>query len=84
MYLSVPYDEGWKLRVDGKEQQKQVVFAGMTGIMLPKGQHTLEMVFGLRYFNKGLLLMVVGLLAYAVVWFVTRKKANVVLANTAE
>jgi uncharacterized membrane protein YfhO len=84
MYLSVPYDEGWKLRVDGKEQQKQVVFAGMTGIMLPKGQHTIEMVFGLRYINKGLLLMLIGLLAYAGVWFITRNKVIVAPPNAAE
>jgi uncharacterized membrane protein YfhO len=81
MYLSVPYDEGWKLRVDGKEQQKQVVFAGMTGILLPKGQHTIEMVFGLRYISKGFLLMVIGLLAYAVMWFMTRNKPGAAPAN---
>ena len=84
MYLSVPYDEGWKLRVDGKEQQKQVVFAGMTGIMLPKGQHTIEMVFGLRYISKGFLLMVIGLLAYAVMWFMTRNKPGAAPANAVE
>lgn len=84
MYLSMPYDEGWKLRVDGKEQQKQVVFAGMTGIMLPKGQHTVEMVFGLRYINKGLLLMVIGLLGYASVWFITRNKSGAAPAKAAE
>ena len=84
MYMSLPYDEGWKLKVDGKEQQKQVVFAGMTGIMLPKGKHTIEMIFELRYINKGLLLMVIGLLAYAGVWFVARNKANVAAPNATE
>lgn len=84
MYLSVPYDEGWKLKVDGKEQQKQVVFAGMTGIMLPKGQHTIEMVFGLRYVNKGLILMLIGLLAYAGLLLISRNKTTLKPADTAE
>jgi len=74
LYLSVPYDGGWKLKVDGKETDKNIVFAGMMGVMLVKGQHTIEMAYDLRYFNSGLLLSVLGLALVAALWFFTRKK----------
>jgi uncharacterized membrane protein YfhO len=76
LYLSVPYDGGWTLKVDGKEQPKQIVFAGMTGVMLSRGQHSIEMEYGLRYFNKGLLMSVLGIVLCAVLWFLTRKKGE--------
>jgi hypothetical protein len=74
MYLSVPYDAGWHLKVDGKEREKEILFAGMTGVMLSRGQHTIEMVYELRYFNRGLLMSVLGLMLFAGLWFYLRKK----------
>jgi uncharacterized membrane protein YfhO len=65
MYLSVPYDGGWHLKVDGKETDKRIVFAGMTGVILSPGQHAIEMHYDLRYFYKGLILALLGILAYA-------------------
>ena len=74
MYLSVPYDGGWKLTVDGQPRDKIILSAGMTGIMLSKGAHTLEMVYDLRYFSKGLMLSLLGIVLYAGLWLFTRKK----------
>lgn len=84
LYLSVPYDGGWTLKVDGKEQPKQIVFAGMTGVMLSRGQHSIEMVYGLRYFNKGLLMSVLGIVLCAVLWFLTPKKGEEMPQTAAE
>jgi hypothetical protein len=78
MYLSIPYDAGWTLKVNGKVQDKMKVFAGMTGVLLPKGTHTIEMSYELRYFGKGLVLALVGILAYAGVWFMQRKRKETV------
>jgi uncharacterized membrane protein YfhO len=47
----------------------------MTGVMLSRGQHTIEMVYELRYFNRGLLMSVLGLILFAGLWFYLRKKA---------
>ena len=74
MYLSVPYDGGWKLTVDGQPRNKIILSAGMTGIMLGKGAHTIEMVYDLRYFSKGLMLSLLGIVLYAGLWLFTRKK----------
>ena len=73
MYLSMPYDAGWTLKVDGQTKEKAILFAGMTGVMLPKGQHTIDLVFDLRYYNKGFMMMGLGLLLCGGLWFYTRK-----------
>jgi uncharacterized membrane protein YfhO len=76
VYLSVPYDDGWELKVDGQPQEKAIVAAGMTGVLLKKGKHTIEMDYDLRYFTIGVMLSVAGLLAYAALWFYARAKKN--------
>ena len=75
MYLSVPIDAGWKLKVDGQPREKIILDGGMTGVMLKKGQHTIEMSFDLRYFMKGVYLCLLGLLIYVALFFYKRKTA---------
>lgn len=76
MYLTVPYDGGWHLKVDGKDVEKQIVFAGMTGVLLEAGQHTIEMTYRLRYFSVGVILSLVGLAAFAAIFFINRRKGG--------
>ncbi len=73
MYLTVP-DAGWTLKVDGQPRDKMILDGGITGVMLNAGQHTVEMTYELRYFSKGLILCVIGLLAYGALFFIGRKK----------
>lgn len=76
LYLSVPFDKGWHLKVDGKEQNFVKVNAGMSGAILNKGEHTIDMTYELPYFFKGLMLALVGVLLY-VILFLFRKKLAV-------
>lgn len=74
MYMSLPWDGGWSLTVDGKPRDKEVLFAGMTGVYLDPGQHTIELTYKLRYLGTGIMLSVLGLLLYAGLWFYLRRK----------
>ena len=74
LYLSVPYDGGWTLKVDGQPKDKIVVDGGMTGVFLNKGQHQVSMSFDLRYFNKGVYMGLFGIALFAGLWFWTKKK----------
>lgn len=76
MYLSVTYDKGWTLIVDGQPRDKLVLSAGMTGIMLTKGPHTIDMRYELRFFKYGVYLTITGLLILAGLWYYTRKKED--------
>lgn len=43
LLLSVPYDEGWKVLVDGEEAETFRVGEALTGIDLPEGEHEIAM-----------------------------------------
>lgn len=64
MYLSIPFDKGWQLKVDGIVTEKQLVFGGMTGVYLSQGNHNISMTFDLPYFYKGLWISLIGLVIY--------------------
>jgi len=74
MYLSVPYDIGWMLKVDGKPRDKIILNGGMTGVYLSKGTHTVEMVFELRFMTISLLLCLLGILSYAGILIYTKRR----------
>ncbi len=76
MYFAMPFDAGWKATVDGKEQDKIILSAGMTGLMLPKGQHTINLAYDLRYLKKGMMMSFAGLLLFAGLFVVARKKGK--------
>lgn len=78
LYISIPYDGGWKAVVDGKEQPKILLSAGMTGLMLTKGAHNIELTYNLRYFNTGVYLSIAGIVLFVVLFFFMRKKPQVV------
>lgn len=55
--------------MDGRPEDKIILSAGMTGVMLPKGQHTIEMHFELPFLRKGLWLSILGIIFYAGLYF---------------
>ena len=55
LFLSIPNDEGWHAIIDGKEQAITTVSAGMMGIILEKGYHTVKLEFIRPYFKLGIL-----------------------------
>ena len=45
LYLSVPYDKGWKATVDGVKTETVPLYGAMTGIPLSAGTHTVRLRF---------------------------------------
>ncbi len=62
VYLTIPYDEGWQLKVDGKKYEKTKIDGGLIGVLLSKGLHTIEMHYKLLYFNEGMILCALGIM----------------------
>ncbi len=50
LFFSIPYDEGWKIKVDGDEKSLSRVNIGFTGINLPAGEHEIELSFTPKYY----------------------------------
>jgi uncharacterized membrane protein YfhO len=75
MYLAMPYDKGWKLKVDGKDADVVMLNGGMTGLMLSKGAHTMELHYELRYMSLALMAMIAGVALYAGgVWYYRKQR----------
>jgi len=64
MYLSIPYDIGWHIKVDGTPQTAILIGNGMMGILLKPGKHQVELDYEPPYRKESGLLAITGLLLY--------------------
>jgi uncharacterized membrane protein YfhO len=82
VYISIPFDDGWKATVDGKPIDKIILSAGMTGLMLAKGTHKITLTYDLRYFDMGIKMSLCGSILFIVLIFLIRKdKKEKILQN---
>ena len=76
LYLSVPDDDGWEIRVDGKKVKKRTgVDVAFTGIDLQPGDHTVVLEYHTRGMLAGMLLSLAGLIVTVIALVISRKKA---------
>lgn len=61
MVITLPYDEGWKVLVNGQEIKKYEVNGGFIGIPIEKGDNSIEMYFTPKGFKLGVIMSGVGL-----------------------
>ncbi|MEG0564402.1 YfhO family protein [Anaerorhabdus sp.] len=61
MVITLPFDEGWKVLVNGQEVKKYEVNGGFIGIPIEKGDNSIEMYFTPKGFKIGVMLSGVGL-----------------------
>lgn len=52
LYTSIPYDEGWRVSIDGKEVPKIKLLDSLIGVNVPNGVHEVEF----KFIPKGLYL----------------------------
>jgi uncharacterized membrane protein YfhO len=45
LFFTIPFDKGWKIRVNGKEKELLRTNIGFTGIILPKGDYSIKLYF---------------------------------------
>lgn len=78
--LSIPYDEGWTLYVDGERAEYKALAGTFFGIDLTAGEHIIEMKYRTPYLNAGIMATavgVIGLAGWCAVDFLRKKKINV-------
>ena len=66
LLLTVPYDTGWTITVDGQETEFYSVGKALTGVHVSAGSHTIAMKFTPPGFVFGLVLSLVCVLLYVV------------------
>ncbi len=76
LYTSIPYDDGWTVKIDGSEAEK-IPFGsdGLIGIDIPKGNHKIEFSYYPVGLNIGIFATIISLILFGVyIWFMEKKK----------
>ena len=60
LYLSIPFDDGWQIFVDGKEQKPILIANGMIGLLPGIGEHLVELIYKSPYRTAGYFLSLFG------------------------
>lgn len=74
LYLSVPYDKGWSILVNGKKVRPEVIGDCMMSLPLEPGKNEIEMKYRIPGMYAGIGISVVGVAVLAVVYWKERKK----------
>ena len=66
LLLTVPYDCGWQIYVNGQKTDAHKLQHIFTGIDVSAGKNVIEMKFRLPGYKKGILFSICGILLYSV------------------
>ncbi|MFZ4413951.1 MAG: YfhO family protein [Bacteroidales bacterium] len=74
LFLSIPYDKGWKIRVDNKPYEAMLCNIGFMGILLEKGEHVIHMDYEVTHMKLSLWLSLLGVFIFlSIIFFKNRK-----------
>ena len=83
LYLSVPYEEGWTIYVDGKKQKLDSIFDAMCAITLSEGTHTITMKYSPKGFVAGLVLSIGSVILLVVLYVLEHRGISIIPAKKA-
>ncbi len=76
LYTSIPYESGWRVKVDGKDADITLVGNSMCAVELTKGKHSVEFYYIPVNFLIGLAVSLFGLAIFVFICFITSKKIS--------
>ncbi len=74
LFTTIPYDEGWTVKVDGEKVETMAVGEAFLALPLSAGQHTVTFRYTAPGFLRGLLLSLCGWVLYFVIFHIRRQK----------
>ncbi len=76
MMTSIPYSEGWRVKVDGKEVKTTRAWDSLLSFPITSGEHKIEMTFSPQGATAGALISIVDLLFIFDLWRKDKEKKN--------
>ena len=76
LQTSIPYDDGWKVTVNGKVIEPRLFDEALMAIPLNKGKNVIQMTYQIPHAKLGILLTVIGCSLLAVTKIVYRKQSR--------
>ncbi len=74
LFLSIPFDEGWSVKVNGATSKLFCINCGLTGVKLPAGKSTVDLQFEPRYMKQGGMVSLAGILVFVGLLSVSKLK----------
>lgn len=74
MYLSIPYEKGWSVWVDGEKQELVELMDAMSGVRVPAGIHEIKLRYIPEGFIVGTSLTIVSALLFVLLMILDSKK----------
>lgn len=72
--ISVPYDKGFNIKVDGNKVEYEKVNDGFVGFKINKGAHNIDIEYKAPYKNVGILISILGFAMFGVVTVLEQKR----------
>ena len=64
MCLAIPFSEGWKAYIDGREEETYCLNERYVGVVVPAGRHNVRFHYSEPYKKTGCLVSVMGIAAF--------------------
>ncbi|WP_066314437.1 YfhO family protein [Bacillus sp. FJAT-29814] len=84
LFLSIPWDEGWRITVDGEKVKPLKVLGSFMGIPLKKGEYDLQMEFIPKGLTFGGIISLISVMVFIKVFLKENKRRKWVLINDKE
>lgn len=75
--LSIPYDEGFNILVDGKKQDYELVNTSFIGFEIEKGTHDIIIEYEAPLLKEGKIVSIVGIIIFASVLLIEQKRSKI-------
>ena len=64
LFFSIPYDRGWKIKVDGNNVNPMMINIGFIGVPVEKGSHQIELSYTPLYFYTGAAISLIAIIIF--------------------
>ena len=80
LFLSIPYEKGWDVKVDGKKVKTYPLYGTFIGVKLKPGKHTIECTYHLSGIKIGIIVSIISLIL-GIIYICKIEKINNYLVN---
>ena len=72
--ITVPFDEGWKVSVNGERTSYKEALGCFLAVPVSEGENKIEMHYQVRGLKKSVIVSVVSLILTIALWYAVRKR----------